>query len=42
MTPHVYRITAEGRARAEALTELSLTVNVQVNKLVAGDGEIKI
>jgi 23S rRNA (guanine745-N1)-methyltransferase len=42
MTPHLYRITAEGRARAEALTELSLTVNVQVNKLVAGDGEIKI
>jgi 23S rRNA (guanine745-N1)-methyltransferase len=42
MTPHLYRITAEGRARAEALTELSLTVNVQVNKLVVGDGEIKI
>lgn len=36
MTPHLYRINAEGRARAEALTELSLTVNVQVNKLVAG------
>ena len=42
MTPHLYRINAEGRARAEALTELSLTVHVQVNKLVAGDGEIKI
>lgn len=42
MTPHLYRITAEGRARAEALTELSLTVNVRVNKLVVGDGEIKI
>ena len=42
MTPHLYRITAEGRARAVALTELSLTVNVQVNKLVVGDGEIKI
>lgn len=41
MTPHLYRITAEGRARAEALTELSLTINVQINKLVAGDGEIK-
>lgn len=42
MTPHLYRINAEGRARAEALTKLSLTVNVQVNKLVVGDGEIKI
>jgi 23S rRNA (guanine745-N1)-methyltransferase len=42
MTPHLYRINAEGRARAEALSEISLTVNVQVNKLVAGDGEIKI
>lgn len=48
MTPHLYRINAEGRARAEALTEISLTINVQVKKLVAGDigdigdGEIKI
>lgn len=42
MTPHLYRINAEGRARAEALTEISLTVHVQINKLVAGDGEIKI
>jgi 23S rRNA (guanine745-N1)-methyltransferase len=36
MTPHLYRINAEGRARAEALSEISLTVNVQINKLAAG------
>ncbi|TFH73728.1 methyltransferase domain-containing protein [Gammaproteobacteria bacterium LSUCC0112] len=42
MTPHLYRITAAGRARAEALTDLSLTVNVQINKHVAGVGGIKI
>jgi 23S rRNA (guanine745-N1)-methyltransferase len=41
MTPHLYRINAEGRARAEALITLSLTVHVQVKKLVVGAGEIK-
>ena len=31
MTPHLYRATAEGRARAAALTEISLTVDVRLN-----------
>ena len=30
MTPHLYRATAEGRARAAALTALSLTVDVRL------------
>lgn len=30
MTPHLYRASAEGRARAAALTELSLTVDVRL------------
>lgn len=30
MTPHLYRATAEGRARAAALTEISLTVDVRM------------
>jgi 23S rRNA (guanine745-N1)-methyltransferase len=30
MTPHLYRATPEGRARAAALTELSLTVDVRL------------
>ena len=30
MTPHLYRATAEGRARAAALTEISLTVDVRL------------
>ncbi|SFR54568.1 23S rRNA m(1)G-745 methyltransferase [Marinobacter daqiaonensis] len=33
MTPHLYRANAEGRARAAALTELTLTVAVQVTRL---------
>jgi 23S rRNA (guanine745-N1)-methyltransferase len=30
MTPHLYRASAEGRARAAALSELSLTVDVRI------------
>ena len=30
MTPHLYRASAEGRARAAALNELSLTVDVRI------------
>lgn len=30
MTPHLYRATAEGRARAAALTEIALTVDVRL------------
>jgi len=30
MTPHLYRATAEGRARAAALTALSLTIDVRL------------
>jgi len=30
MTPHLYRATAEGRARAAALTRISLTVEVHL------------
>ncbi|NSL56224.1 putative RNA methyltransferase [Uliginosibacterium aquaticum] len=32
MTPHLYRATAEGRARAAALTEISLTVDVRLTR----------
>jgi 23S rRNA (guanine745-N1)-methyltransferase len=32
MTPHLYRATAEGRARAAALREISLTVDVVVSR----------
>ena len=32
MTPHLYRATAEGRARAAALTEISLTVDVRLRR----------
>ncbi|PRY65239.1 23S rRNA m(1)G-745 methyltransferase [Vreelandella songnenensis] len=34
MTPHLYRATAEGRERAAALEALSVTVDVQLSKLV--------
>lgn len=34
MTPHLYRATAEGRARAAALTEISLTVDVRLRSLI--------
>lgn len=30
MTPHLYRASADGRARAAALSELSMTVDVQI------------
>ncbi|WP_153147682.1 putative RNA methyltransferase [Dechloromonas sp. H13] len=33
MTPHLYRASAEGRARAAALTALSLTVDVRLVRL---------
>ena len=33
MTPHLYRIGAEGRARAEALAALTLTVDVRLRRL---------
>ena len=43
MTPHLYRASAEGRARAEALQQLSVTVDVtlrvlQVDKREVDDG----
>ncbi|WP_415245379.1 hypothetical protein [Thauera sp.] len=34
MTPHLFRATPEGRARAAALTALSLTVDAGVLALV--------
>lgn len=34
MTPHLFRATAEGRARAAALTTLALTVNLRVVCLI--------
>ncbi|HBN15536.1 MAG TPA: rRNA (guanine-N1)-methyltransferase [Pseudohongiella sp.] len=34
MTPHLYRASAEGRAKAEQLTELTVTVDVRLSKLV--------
>lgn len=34
MTPHLYRASAEGRARAAALTTLSLTVDVRLTRFV--------
>lgn len=33
MTPHLYRATAEGRARAAALSAIELTVQVQLQRL---------
>ncbi|MFC0445513.1 putative RNA methyltransferase [Pseudidiomarina halophila] len=35
MTPHLYRASNEGRARAEALTELTVTVDVWVREFTA-------
>ena len=32
MTPHLYRASAEGRAKAAALTALSLTVDVRLKR----------
>ncbi len=42
MTPHLYRASAEGRAKAGALTALSLTVDVRLTRwrrAAAGGGE---
>lgn len=36
MTPHLYRSSAEGRSKAEALTTLTVTVEVRVVRLVWG------
>ena len=36
MTPHFYRASAEGRGKAEALTTLSITVEVRVVRFVWG------
>jgi len=36
MTPHFYRATAQGRATAEALTELEASVDVTVSTLIKG------
>jgi 23S rRNA (guanine745-N1)-methyltransferase len=33
MTPHLYRATAEGRAKAAALTALSITLEVRLTCL---------
>jgi 23S rRNA (guanine745-N1)-methyltransferase len=35
MTPHLYRASAEGRAKAAALTALSVTVDVSLTRFVA-------
>jgi 23S rRNA (guanine745-N1)-methyltransferase len=42
MTPHLYRASAEGRARAEALEALTVTVDVRLTRLarVTGGQEI--
>jgi 23S rRNA (guanine745-N1)-methyltransferase len=36
MTPHLYRASAEGRARAAALTALTVTVDVRLTRWVRG------
>lgn len=33
MTPHLYRASAEGRAKAAALTHISLTIDVRITRL---------
>ncbi|MDP3517509.1 MAG: methyltransferase domain-containing protein [Pseudohongiella sp.] len=40
MTPHLYRTNAEGRARAAALNELSVTVDVQIKSWGQNDQKI--
>jgi 23S rRNA (guanine745-N1)-methyltransferase len=37
MTPHFYRTSAEGRARAAALTEIELTVDVRIEVMTCHD-----
>lgn len=34
MTPHLYRATPEGRARAAALQTLTLTVDVRLSRFL--------
>ena len=38
MTPHLYRATAEGRAKAAALTEIALTVDVRLTRFGRNPG----
>ncbi|MED5499863.1 MAG: methyltransferase domain-containing protein [Pseudomonadota bacterium] len=38
MTPHLYRVSAEGRARAEALEALTVTVDVRLTRFARGAG----
>ena len=38
MTPHLYRASAEGRARAEALEALTVTVDVRLTRFARGAG----
>lgn len=38
MTPHLYRASAEGRARAEALKSLTVTVDVRLTRFQRGTG----
>ena len=40
MTPHLYRASAEGRARAAALTSLHLTVDVRLTRFERNDAEV--
>jgi 23S rRNA (guanine745-N1)-methyltransferase len=37
MTPHLFRATAEGRAKAAALTTLALTVDVRLARFIRVD-----
>ena len=39
MTPHLYRASAEGRAKAAALTALSLTVDVRLTRFARKPGK---
>ncbi|MER2553892.1 MAG: rRNA (guanine-N1)-methyltransferase, partial [Thauera sp.] len=38
MTPHLHRATAEGRARAAALTAIELSVDVLITRFVRCSG----
>jgi len=37
MTPHLYRASSEGRARAAALTHIDVTVDVWIRTFVSAD-----
>jgi 23S rRNA (guanine745-N1)-methyltransferase len=41
MTPHLYRASAEGRAKAAALTELNVTVDVRLSRIFRNSQAIK-